>query len=99
MLKQQHFTSKRFSSLISETADAFLSSSPAKNPIFAICDKCYWCATYLANMKRLAEHVCPLCDAYDDDNNNNIPELSLYPLMSNESKWRVDLFGPIGDHT
>ena len=50
-------------------------------------------------MKRLAEDVCPLCDANDDNNNNNIPELSLYPLMSNESKWRVDLSGPIGDHT
>ena len=97
MLKQQDFTSNRFSTLISETTDVFSSSSP-NNPIFVICDKCYWCATYLDNMKRPADYVCPLCNAYNDDSNNS-RELWLSPIMSNESKCRADLARRIGDQT
>jgi hypothetical protein len=94
MLKQQDFTSNRFSSLISENTDVFLSSSP-NNPIFVICDKCYWCATYLDNVKRLAEDVCPLCNAYNDDSNNT-HELSLFPVLSNESGCTADVPEEVG---
>ena len=46
-------------------------------PMFILCDKCYWCATYIGNSRTLLNNNCPRC-------NDNI-ELSSFPIMSNES--------------
>ena len=91
MLKQQQESiSNASSSLIAEiTAGVFLQSSK-KQPIFILCDKCYWCATYMDNTRLAADSICPRCNAYSDshhDNNNcNCNrELSSIPIMPNES--------------
>jgi hypothetical protein len=52
--------------------------SSSSQPIFILCDKCYWCATYLDKTKILSENICPQCDA------NNNSELTSFPIVSNE---------------
>jgi len=47
-------------------------------PIFVLCDKCYWCATYFDKTRIPADDICPQCGA-----NNN--ELTSFPIASNES--------------
>jgi hypothetical protein len=46
--------------------------------IFVLCDKCYWCATYLDKSKLPSDNNCLGCNS-----NNN--ELTSFPIMSNES--------------
>ena len=46
-------------------------------PMFILCDKCYWCATYIDNSRTPVNNNCPRC-------NDNI-ELSVFPITSNES--------------
>jgi hypothetical protein len=53
-------------------------------PEFILCERCYWCATYLDNNKLLDEGVddnkskiCPGCYAIDS--------LTSLPIMNNES--------------
>jgi len=46
-------------------------------PLFILCDKCYWCATYLDKTMRPINNNCPQC--------SNGIELSILPIMSNES--------------
>jgi hypothetical protein len=41
--------------LIAKTRGRFLSSSP---PIFILCDKCYWCATYFDKTKIPIDNNC-----------------------------------------
>jgi predicted Zn-ribbon and HTH transcriptional regulator len=60
--------------LIIKTPDRSSSSSP----IFILCDKCYWCATYFDKSRISGENRCPQCDA-------NSNELTSFPIMSNES--------------
>jgi hypothetical protein len=45
-------------------------------PIFILCDKCYWCATYFDKTRIPIDNNCPQC-------NNN--ELTSFPIISNES--------------
>ena len=47
-------------------------------PIFILCDRCYWCATYLGNTRIQADNNCPQCNA-------NSNELTSFPIMPNES--------------
>jgi hypothetical protein len=51
------------------------SSSP---PIFILCDKCYWCATYFDKTRMPVDNTCPQCGA-------NNSELTSFPIVSNES--------------
>jgi predicted Zn-ribbon and HTH transcriptional regulator len=60
--------------LIAKTRDR----SPSSLPIFILCDKCYWCATYFDKTKIPIDNNCPQCSA-----NNN--ELTSFPVVSNES--------------
>ena len=54
-------------------------------PVFVLCERCYWCATYLDTNRLLKEEevdddnnkVCPRCDAIDS--------LSSLPIAANES--------------
>ena len=85
MLEQQS-TSSGFSSLISEAIDV-LSSWTCK-PVFVICDSCFWCATYFDNMKIPSDNICPLCNAFNDDDcndNDDNQNLSVLPITSNGS--------------
>jgi phage FluMu protein Com len=61
--------------LIAKTHGHFQSSSP----IFVLCDKCYWCSTYLDKTRLLSidNNKCPNC--------YTINTLSSFPVMSNES--------------
>ena len=47
-------------------------------PIFILCDKCYWCATYLDKTRIPVDNSCPQC-------NTDGTELSSLPIMSNKS--------------
>lgn len=55
--------------LIDKTSNRF---SP---PIFILCDKCYWCATYLDKTRIPIDNTCSQCNA---DNT----ELSSFPILS-----------------
>jgi hypothetical protein len=54
-------------------------------PVFIICERCHWCATYLDTNRILQEEkvdddnnkICPRCDTIDS--------LSSLPILSNES--------------
>jgi hypothetical protein len=47
-------------------------------PVFVLCERCYWCATYFDKNRLLKEEeVCPRCDAIDS--------LSSLPIAANES--------------
>jgi hypothetical protein len=47
-------------------------------PIFVLCDRCYWCATYFSNRRLPTNSNCPQCNA-------NSNELTSFPIASNES--------------
>ena len=64
------------SSLIAKTPHR--SSSSSSQPIFILCDSCYWCATYFDKTRVPSENACPQCNA-----NNN--QLTSFPIASNES--------------
>ena len=51
-------------------------SSP--QPIFILCDTCYWYAIYLDKRRIPKYNTCPKCHV------NNL-ELTSFPIMSNES--------------
>ena len=54
-------------------------------PVFVLCERCYWCATYLDTNRLPMEKevdednskICPRCDSIDS--------LSSFPILSNES--------------
>ncbi|MFL6382984.1 MAG: hypothetical protein ACJ72S_17095 [Nitrososphaeraceae archaeon] len=50
----------------------------SSTPVFILCDRCYWCATYFGNTKIPTDNKCPLCNA-------NSNELTSFPIASNES--------------
>ena len=64
------------SRLIAKTSDRPVSSP---SPIFILCDRCYWCATYFDKARTPIDNNCPQCNA----NNNN--GLTSFPILSNES--------------
>jgi hypothetical protein len=66
-------------------------AQPSAPPVFVLCDRCYWCATYFSNARMPTDNICPLCNS-----NNN--ELTSFPVAPNESftynyneKRRVEL--------
>ena len=52
-------------------------SSPLPS-IFVLCDRCYWCATYLDKSRLPLDNNCLGCKS-----NNN--ELTSFPILPNES--------------
>lgn len=58
-----------------------ISSSSAKLydslPIFVLCERCYWSATYLNKSRLPRDNTCSECLTFD--------ELSSFPISSNES--------------
>jgi hypothetical protein len=63
-------------SLIAKTRDGH--TKPSSPPIFILCDRCYWCATYFNNTRIPADNNCPQCNA-------NSNELTSFPIASNKS--------------
>ena len=53
-------------------------AQPSAPPVFVLCDRCYWCATYFSNARMPTDNICPLCNS----NNNG---LTSFPIASNES--------------
>jgi hypothetical protein len=61
------------------------SYTPQSAPVFILCERCHWCATYLDTNRILKEKgvdadnskICPRCDTIDS--------LSSLPILSNES--------------
>ena len=69
-------------SLISNDFDSLIAKThaPTKSsmPVFVLCDKCYWCATYFGNTRIIAlNNNCPQCNA-------NSNELTSFPIAPNE---------------
>jgi hypothetical protein len=62
----------------SQTLIAKTSSFTPLPSIFVLCDKCYWCATYLDKSKLPLDNNCLGCNS-----NNN--ELTSFPIPPNES--------------
>ena len=52
-------------------------------PIFILCERCYWSATYFDKTRVPRGSNCPECIS-SNDNNDNI-ELTSFPILSNES--------------
>jgi predicted Zn-ribbon and HTH transcriptional regulator len=65
-----------FQSLIAKTSDDYTKSSAS--PIFVLCDRCYWCATYFSNTRIPTDNNCPQCNA-------NSNQLTSFPIAPNES--------------
>ena len=69
--KGKSITNYEYESIIGKTLNRSLPS------IFILCDKCYWCATYLDKTRIPTDNKCPDCDI--------INQLSSLVIMSNES--------------
>jgi hypothetical protein len=52
--------------------------APVKSPVFILCDRCYWCATYFSNTRTPIENNCPQCNA-------NSNQLTSFHIVPNES--------------
>jgi predicted Zn-ribbon and HTH transcriptional regulator len=63
-------------SLIAKTYNDY--TKPSSSPVFILCDRCYWCATYFNNIRISVDNKCPQCNA-------NSNELTSFPIASNES--------------
>ena len=63
-----------FHSAIAKTHAPVKSSTP----VFILCDRCYWCATYFSNTRTPIENNCPQCNA-------NSNQLTSFPIVPNES--------------
>ena len=63
-------------SLIAKTFDGH--TKPSAHPVFILCDRCYWCATYFSNARIPTDNICPQCNA-------NSNQLTSFPIASNES--------------
>ena len=77
MLKEERSITSN-SSFIIEAAAADCHNLSSSTPIFILCDKCYWCATFFDKTRVSAENICPQCNA----NNSG---LTSFPIMLNES--------------
>ena len=64
-----------FQSLIANACDGHTQTS--EPPVFILCDRCYWCATYFSNTRIPTDNNCPQCDAYSN-------QLTSLPVASNE---------------
>ena len=63
-------------SIIDKTPDC--NRSPSPPPIFILCDRCYWCATYFNNRRLPMDSNCP-------QHNANSNQLTSFPIAPNES--------------
>ena len=64
-------------SLVAKTRDGY--TKPSVPPVFVLCNRCYWCATYFNNIRIIAlNNNCPQCNA-------NSNELTSFPIAPNES--------------
>lgn len=63
-------------SLIGTTHDGH--TEPSARPVFILCDRCYWCATYFNNARIPTDNICPQCNA-------NSNQLTSFPIAPNES--------------
>jgi predicted Zn-ribbon and HTH transcriptional regulator len=63
-------------SLTANTRDGSIKSSGV--PVFILCDRCYWCATYFGNTRIPTDNICPQCNA-------NSNELTSFPIAPNEA--------------
>ena len=74
-------------SLIAKTRDG--NSKSSSLPIFVLCDRCYWCATYINNARVPTDNnICPQCNA----NSNELTSFRIAPNESftynyNEKRW------------
>jgi hypothetical protein len=66
--------SNDFHGLIAKTHPPTKSSMP----VFILCDRCYWCATYFNNIRIPLNNNCPQCNA-------NSNEMTSFPIAPNES--------------
>ena len=78
------------SSLLAKTSigagDSSISvGSRPMSPIFVLCERCYWSATYFDNTRVPKGKNCPECIRSNDNNDNDDIELSSFPILSNES--------------
>jgi predicted Zn-ribbon and HTH transcriptional regulator len=64
-------------SVIDKTPDGQAKQSVVP-PVFILCDRCYWCATYFDNRRIPTNNNCPQCNA-------NSNQLTSFPIASNES--------------
>jgi predicted Zn-ribbon and HTH transcriptional regulator len=68
--------------LINHVSRSLLAKTPTDTkslkPIFILCDRCYWCATYFSNTRTLMDSNCPQCNA-------NSNELTSFAIAPNES--------------
>ena len=46
-------------------------------PIFVLCERCYWCATYLDKTRLPRDNTCSQCSTVD--------KFSSFPILPNES--------------
>ena len=53
-------------------------TKPSRTPVFLLCDRCYWCATYFSNARIPSDNICPQCNA-------NSNQLTSLPIAINES--------------
>jgi CheY-like chemotaxis protein len=61
-------------SLITKTFDGHHTKlSPP--PVFVLCDRCYWCATYFNNTRIPPDNNCPQCNANAKDNKYSMLQL------------------------
>jgi len=52
-------------------------SVPKQQSIFLLCERCYWCTTYIDKTRLPADNKCQQC--------SNTDMLSSFPVLSNES--------------
>jgi hypothetical protein len=64
-------------------------TKPPAPPVFLLCDRCYWCATYINNARVPTDNnICPQCNA----NSNELTSFRIAPNESftynyNEKRW------------
>jgi hypothetical protein len=61
------------------------SSRSLSPPIFVLCERCHWSATYFDKTKVPKDNNCPECISSNDNNDNDNTELTSFPILSNES--------------
>lgn len=55
------------------------------SPIFVLCERCYWCATYFDKTRVPQGDSCPKCIDRDNNKKEDNTELTSFPILSNES--------------
>ena len=66
-------------SIVSQKQDISSSSEKINDslPIFVLCDRCYWCATFLYKNRLCRDNLCPECATLN--------KFSSFPVLPNES--------------